>query len=257
MKRSIFKASALAGAITLLMSGCATIDGSKWTNNKAACTVAGVLVGGAVGAAADSDSDDRDDIDNGALIGAVAGGLLGHLMCGEEKKPAPKPVMAPAPAPAPPPPPPPAPAPEPPADSDGDGVLDRDDQCPDTPAGTVVNAFGCEEAAPVRLNGVNFELDSAKLTANSTTILDQAANTLASHPSMKVEVAGHTDSTGKASYNKDLSKRRANTVREYLIANGASADQLTTNGYGEEDPVADNSTRAGRAENRRVELRIQ
>ena len=72
---------------------------------------------------------------------------------------------------------------------------------------------------------------------------------------LMVEVAGHTDSVGAESYNQSLSERRAKAVKSYLVERGIDADRLTVRGYGESEPVADNATKEGRAENRRVELR--
>jgi outer membrane protein OmpA-like peptidoglycan-associated protein len=74
------------------------------------------------------------------------------------------------------------------------------------------------------------------------------------HPGLKLEVEGHTDSTGSDEFNQALSEQRANTVRGYLIQQGLSADAVTARGFGKTAPVADNSTAAGRQKNRRVEL---
>ena len=146
-----------------------------------------------------------------------------------------------------------------PVDTDGDGVLDAKDACPTVAApGT---ADGCppkaaEPAAPrkLTLDGVNFDNDSAKLRPESTAVLDNAAATLKEWGEVKVEVAGHTDSTSSDEYNLSLSQRRAETVRAYLIDKGVAADRLTAKGYGEANPVADNATEEGRFKNRRVEL---
>jgi outer membrane protein OmpA-like peptidoglycan-associated protein len=108
---------------------------------------------------------------------------------------------------------------------------------------------------PVILRGVNFEFDKAVLLTESMGILDRVAASLLAHPEVKVEVAGHTDSDGSDAYNLKLSDRRAKAVRDYLIKKGVPASQLTANGYGESRPIADNKTVAGRAENRRVELK--
>jgi OOP family OmpA-OmpF porin len=145
-----------------------------------------------------------------------------------------------------------------PLDSDGDGVIDANDACPTVPAPGTTD--GCPpkavEAAPAKLtlDGVNFDNDSAKLRAESFAILDNAANTLAQWGEVKVEVAGHTDSVSSDEYNLDLSQRRAETVRAYLIGKGIAAERLTAKGYGEASPVADNATAEGRFKNRRVEL---
>jgi len=157
-----------------------------------------------------------------------------------------------------------------PLDSDGDGIPDYQDKCPTVPApGT---ADGCppppaarpaEPEAPtaapeaprkLTLEGVNFDSDSARLRPESLAILDNAAATLKEWGEVKVEVAGHTDSTNSDAYNLRLSQRRAEAVRAYLIKQGVAADRLTAKGYGESSPVADNKTAAGRYKNRRVEL---
>ena len=164
-------------------------------------------------------------------------------------------------------------------DADGDGVTDDLDQCPDTPAGTVVNAQGCPDvpAAPacpppgpgegidangcavpatIVLRGVNFELDSAKLTPNAKTILDEVASSLLAVQTIQVEVQGHTSSEASDAYNLTLSDNRAEAVRQYLIGRGVASERMTVKGYGETTPVADNDTEAGRELNRRVELKV-
>ncbi|MDJ0910607.1 MAG: OmpA family protein [Woeseiaceae bacterium] len=141
-------------------------------------------------------------------------------------------------------------------DSDGDGVKDSVDECPDTTAGVQVDIKGCEIREEIVLRGVNFESNSDRLVAGAESVLDDAVATLELNPTIEVEVAGHTDSDGAADYNESLSARRAQTVHDYLAANGISVDRMTVRGYGESQPIADNSTAAGKAENRRVVLRI-
>jgi OOP family OmpA-OmpF porin len=152
-----------------------------------------------------------------------------------------------------------------PLDSDGDGVPDYLDKCPDTPAGVKVDAQGCPvvaqpepapAAAPKKLvlEGVNFDNDSANLSSQSYAILDRAAATLKEWGEVKVEVAGYTDWVSSDAYNIELSKRRANAVRDYLISKGIDASRLTAMGYGKANPIADNNTPEGRFKNRRVEL---
>ncbi len=143
-----------------------------------------------------------------------------------------------------------------PKDSDGDGVHDGIDECPDTPAGVLVDVRGCEIKEEIRLRGVNFEYNSADLTASSRPILNEAAATLEKNPSIVVEVAGHTDSAGSEGYNQGLSERRAASVHDYLVGAGIAEERLSSRGYGESQPIADNDTDEGRAENRRVVLRI-
>lgn len=169
----------------------------------------------------------------------------------------------PAPA-APPPPPPPVsqPAPQPaavpatPPDSDHDGVPDNIDKCPDTPAGVQVDAFGCPLKGSITLEGVNFEHNSAALTVTSHPALDAIADGLKKHPRLKVEIQGHTDSTGTPPYNLKLSQKRADSVRDYLVYGGVNADQLVTKGYGQTQPAASNKTAEGRSQNRRVVMYV-
>ncbi len=141
-------------------------------------------------------------------------------------------------------------------DSDGDGVVDRLDECPDSAPGVQVDIKGCEIKEEIRLQGVNFESNSDRLLPGATRVLDDAVATLKKNPSIKFEVAGHTDSDGAAEYNESLSARRATTVHDYLANNGISEERMSVRGYGEAQPIADNGTAAGKAENRRVVLRI-
>ena len=140
------------------------------------------------------------------------------------------------------------------AAGDADGVADDTDLCPDTAPGVTVDVLGCDDAARIVLRGVNFKTDSAELTEQSLSILDGVSQTLAAHPEIKVMVAGHTDSDGEDAYNKDLSQRRAQSVVNYLSDNGVDRNNMIAKGFGEEQPVADNATSEGKAQNRRVEL---
>lgn len=167
-----------------------------------------------------------------------------------------------------------------PWDSDGDGVPDDLDQCPDTPAGTAVDANGCPAAAApastckapepgeklnlagcgtgdiIVLKGVNFDFDKDRLTVNAKTILDGVGEALKASPATNVELGGHTDGKGSDDYNRRLSDRRACSVARYLSAQGIAGQRMTPTGYGESKPVADNETDEGREQNRRVELKI-
>jgi outer membrane protein OmpA-like peptidoglycan-associated protein len=110
--------------------------------------------------------------------------------------------------------------------------------------------------APLRLvlDDVNFDFDKASLRPQAYPKLDEAAESLKGWGDGKVEVAGHTDSRGSDAYNMDLSLRRAESVKNYLVTKGIPADRLVIKGYGESQPVADNATDEGRFQNRRVEL---
>ncbi|HEY6644731.1 OmpA family protein [Povalibacter sp.] len=160
------------------------------------------------------------------------------------------------PPPAPPAPPPPPPPPPPPADSDGDGVIDPQDQCPDTPRGVAVDAVGCPRKGSITLRGVDFEFDSANLTGDSKSTLDEVAADLKKFPRLKILLEGHTDSVGNDAYNLKLSQRRAASVREYLVSQGVNPANLTSEGFGESKPIASNATPDGRAENRRVAMSV-
>jgi OOP family OmpA-OmpF porin len=141
-------------------------------------------------------------------------------------------------------------------DSDGDGVVDSQDECPDTPPNTEVDAFGCPFPQIIKLPEVNFRTDSVMLLDGADATLAAAAATLIQNPGLVVVVAGHSDSQGDANYNRDLSQRRADAVREYLVTAGVDENRISAKGYGEDEPIADNSTADGRRENRRVELRV-
>jgi outer membrane protein OmpA-like peptidoglycan-associated protein len=105
-------------------------------------------------------------------------------------------------------------------------------------------------------NGVTFAVDSTTITPTFQSTLDQIAASLTKYPNSLIDVMGHTDSTGSDAYNLDLSKRRAEAVGNYLTLRGVSRARIATIGYGEQYPVADNATEAGRSLNRRVEIRI-
>ena len=182
--------------------------------------------------------------------------------------------------------PPPPPPPPPPADSDGDGVPDSRDKCPGTPAGVAVDTDGCpldtdgdgvpdfRDACPgtpagarvdsrgcpitdvISLEGVTFAFNSDQITADERGTLNEAVDIMRRYPDINVQVAGHTDSVGNDAYNQSLSERRARSVLEFLAAAGIDRSRMTARGYGEASPIADNATDAGRAMNRRVELRI-
>jgi outer membrane protein OmpA-like peptidoglycan-associated protein len=107
----------------------------------------------------------------------------------------------------------------------------------------------------VTLRGVNFELGKAVLLPISREILQDVARSLVANPTVRVEVAGHTDSTGSRPVNERLSLARAESVKAFLIENGVAADQMEVRGYASTQPVATNKTKSGRAQNRRVELR--
>lgn len=178
-----------------------------------------------------------------------------------------EPPAPPAPPAAPPPPPPPTCDQ---LDSDHDNVNNCDDKCPDTPAGTIVGPDGCPQKVVIDLRGVNFKFDRPKPgetnigptlqepTSDSMSVLDQAVDTLQRYPQVHVTVAGYTDSIGTAAYNQKLSERRAKIVYDYLTSHGIDASRMDGPiGHGESDPIDTNSTKEGRARNRRTELQVE
>jgi OOP family OmpA-OmpF porin len=140
-------------------------------------------------------------------------------------------------------------------DADGDGVKDSKDQCPGTPAGSKVNDVGCE-IGEIILRGVVFETGKDVITPQSALILDSVATGAASQPGTKVEIRGHTDDVGSEALNMDLSRRRAEAVKAYLVSKGANAADLTTVGLGEMQHIAANDTPENREQNRRVTLQF-
>ncbi|TFH85358.1 OmpA family protein [Billgrantia azerbaijanica] len=215
----------LGSALVLGLSGCATtIDGgassaSSDTSERAWYQhpmVCG-LAGGLVGGGIGYATSSESDEDDGAAIGSTAGATIGALLC-VDRTPKAEPEPAPMPEPEP------EPAPEP-------------------------------EFEPVVLSSdVNFAFDSAELRPEASTRLDEVAARLRENPEITVTIEGHTDSVGSNEYNRDLSQRRADSVRDYLVSQGIAANRMRTIGYGEERPVATNDTDAGRAQNRRVEI---
>ncbi len=149
-------------------------------------------------------------------------------------------------------------------DSDGDGVSDKFDKCPGTPAGTAVDGSGCpikfpepvvkEATAGAYFAPIQFEFDSSVLKTESYATLDKLAQELRAANS-SVTLDGYASAEGSEDYNMNLSKDRANAVKQYLVNAGVSASSISANGYGEANPVASNSTEEGRVQNRRVEIK--
>ena len=146
-------------------------------------------------------------------------------------------------------------------DKDGDGVLDKDDMCPDV-AGTVANK-GCPEVTEEVQKKLNdyartilFDTGKSSIKAESTSVMVDIITILKEYPNSKFTVEGHTDSVGSAKLNQSLSESRALSVKEFLVEKGIEEFRLSAIGYGEEKPMASNSTRAGRTQNRRVEINL-
>jgi OOP family OmpA-OmpF porin len=234
--------SAVLLLAVLVQASCGYVHGPAWGHRWGKGTWIPALVCGAAGAGAGigiqeatrgcsavvtrdgqtvKDCDDRDYY-VGGLIGAASGAalcaILGHMFL----DPTPEPTL--------PPPPPPIPTPTPVA------------------------------APPAKqrivLRGVNFDFDSAEVRPDSAPILDQAVESLGANVEVIVLVEGHTDALGTDEYNQALSVRRAESVFRYLVNRGVAPERLRIEGFGESRPVASNDTEPGRAQNRRVELRV-
>ncbi len=136
-------------------------------------------------------------------------------------------------------------------DTDGDGVPDGRDACPGTPAGAPVDARGCWV-----IPGLNFASESSEIDPRYHGELDDVARVLSANPGIRVRIDGHTDASGATEYNEMLSERRARAVRDYLVSAGIAADRVDYAGLGESRPIAPNSTREGRAMNRRTEVTV-
>ncbi|SFV59301.1 Outer membrane protein A precursor [hydrothermal vent metagenome] len=138
-------------------------------------------------------------------------------------------------------------------DADKDGVLNVNDICPDTPIGEAVNSDGC----PAKVNlQINFGNNSAAILSSSYAELDKYADFLKKYTNYSAKIIGYTDSRGSASYNKKLSLKRARAVMQALVQRGVNPSHLSAIGMGEANPVADNATAEGRAQNRRIEAKL-
>jgi outer membrane protein OmpA-like peptidoglycan-associated protein/tetratricopeptide (TPR) repeat protein len=141
-------------------------------------------------------------------------------------------------------------------DTDQDGIPDREDKCPEVKG--VQSTAGCPDIQ-ARLNElakmVFFKTASAELSPAALKPLNEVANIIKDYPMVTLDIEGHTDNRAGAAYNKDLSQRRANAVKQFFLKKGFDASRFTAAGYGLERPIATNATEEGRALNRRVALK--
>jgi len=152
-----------------------------------------------------------------------------------------------------------------PPDADNDGFPDAVDKCPQQ-AETKNNYQdddGCPDEIPQAvakftgaLKGIKFALNKADILPASKPTLDEAVKVLQQFPDVKLEISGHTDATGPRDANMTLSQARADSVRNYIIGKGIADTRLRAVGYGPDKPIADNTTPAGQAENRRIEFQL-
>lgn len=227
--------SVLSGCVTTSSTGDAPLNQGNWP----ICTAIGGLAGAGLGSIESS---------AWATGGAVAGAVIGTLICYAQD-----------------------------GDEDEDGVFDRRDRCPDTPANTPVHHNGCplkeyasapaaepepasvEVVEPVRVElDVKFDFDKSVVKEDSQGDIKSLADFMKQYPQTTTTVEGHTDSVGTDAYNQGLSERRANAVRDVLVnQHGIDSGRVSSVGYGESQPVEDNSTDEGRAVNRRVEAEVE
>jgi OOP family OmpA-OmpF porin len=159
-------------------------------------------------------------------------------------------------------------------DEDGDGVANKFDKCPGTPANTVVDGAGCPLKAPAQIikekvivteadrrvvdeaiKNLEFDLGKATIRSKSYETLNKVAALLV-EKNFSLKLAGHTDNTGSMALNLRLSKDRAESVKAYLVSQGANASRIEATGYGPNQPIASNKTAQGRQQNRRVEFSL-
>jgi len=157
------------------------------------------------------------------------------------------------------------PAPDPDADADVDGIVDSLDVCsaePETRNG-YKDVDGCPDEVPQAvqaftgvIEGIYFDVNSDTIEAASRPALERAVKLLRDFPEVRVEISGHTDSDGSRDHNVELSRQRAEAVKQYLVDSGIDGSRLTTRGHGPDRPIADNTTRKGKSDNRRIEFRL-
>jgi OOP family OmpA-OmpF porin len=218
---SLRPSAALFLALTLTVTGCAGLQkrwNKPWGKGALYSGLVGAIAGGtALGVAANNQafSDMPDDAERAwAITAGIGGGALVGALVGHMLFDAPAPVVASAPPPPP----------------------------PEPPKPMLV------------LKGTNFAFNSAELKPDAIAALGKTLESLKENPDLRITVNGYTDSIGPEAYNQQLSERRANSVKRFLVSEGIAADRIETQGFGESNPVADNDTDAGRAENRRVEV---
>jgi len=209
----------LVVSVLLLASGCVTPESA--TNSKPGDnTTAGTVMGGLIGAIAGMELSSDGDRNKGAIIGAIVGAGAGNMIGRNLDRQA--------------------------ADLRQD--LNNDQ--------VVITNTGAELIVTMPQD-ILFALDSASVRSGLRRDLRVLANNLQAYPNSMIKILGHTDNTGSASYNETLSQRRADAVANILINNGVQPVRLQALGRGEDDPIENNLTAEGRAQNRRVEIIIR
>jgi outer membrane protein OmpA-like peptidoglycan-associated protein len=150
-------------------------------------------------------------------------------------------------------------------DNDKDGIADANDKCPNEPE--TKNGYqdedGCPDEVPETVKkftgvvrGITFRRNSADIKASSFPFLKEAVKTFKEYPQLRIEVSGHTSNDGKREFNVKLSKKRAESVKGFLVSAGIEESRVLTVGYGPDKPIEDNTTKAGQEKNRRIEFRL-
>lgn len=146
-----------------------------------------------------------------------------------------------------------------PVDADGDGITDVRDACPDTLPGSRVGRDGCPVSGEriAIVTNINFDFDRTNVRSDVEQRLWRVIQLLRDMPDVDVEIVGYTDDVGSQEYNRGLSLRRAESVRDYMVAHGIERTRLSVSGRGMADPFVSNATPEGRAVNRRVEFVVK
>ena len=134
-------------------------------------------------------------------------------------------------------------------DSDGDGVYDKDDECPDTPKGAIVDSRGCWV-----VKGITFDYKKWDIKEEFNSNLSNIVEILQKNPNMRIRIEGHTDNIGSMEYNIDLAQKRAKAVKNYLVGKSIDESRISTAGFGFKKPIAPNDTEECRSLNRRAEI---
>lgn len=140
-----------------------------------------------------------------------------------------------------------------PLDDDNDGVINEQDKCPNTSSDFMVDGYGCPQTM---ILNINFGYKKVTLSEDDVKDLEKFAKFLKDNRGYQVVIYGHTDSAGSQAYNRKLSQKRADSVKEGLIRYGINETRLTSIGKGEAEPIADNKNKEGRAKNRRIEIEL-
>lgn len=216
MKKNNLKTALLFITSLLLTTSCDTLQN---TNNAQRATAFGAAGGAIIGGIIGNNVGDRNNTALGAVIGSVVGGASGAYI--------------------------------------GSRMDEQAKRIEEEIPGAEVIRVGEGIAVTFDQNsGVYFGTNEDFINPDSRKSLDKLIQIFQEYPKTNVVVEGHTDSTGNANYNMDLSRRRANSVTDYLIKNGVERKRLTTKWFGQEQPKYDNATPEGRTKNRRVELAI-